>query len=40
MFNALSVAGFGGSIANAFSPDSKVLGESVAENERDCQEVR
>ncbi len=30
MFNALSVAGFGGSIANAFSPDSKVLGESAA----------
>ena len=30
MFNALSVAGFGGSIANAFSPDSKVLGQSAA----------
>ena len=30
MFNALSVAGFGGGVANAFSPDSKVLGQSAA----------
>ena len=30
MFNSLSVAGFGGGVANAFSPDSKVLGQSAA----------
>ena len=30
MLGELSVAGFGGGLANAFSPDSKVLGESAA----------
>ena len=31
MFGELSVAGFGGGVANAFSPDSKVLGQSAVE---------